>query len=277
MTRSVIATLSFFFIVPIFLQADIFTEDFEGGLYTDGQAIVGTHDWAGIGQAGWFQARATGPSDPAFLGEFYGSLSNNAQGTSSTDSWLYQQVPVVSSGSARAVFDARFSAGGTGGLDSCIVYVSDSDRTPGSAYHEETIASIKVDQGDFFTVHHINWMPVLNVPFDSDTWYRLAIDVNLTGRTWSLQITPWNGSSWGGTLQAEVPGGITDFAFRGTTADDVGLMEFLAMGDVMNDPSGRGFMIDNVAVPEPASLLLLSAFSPVLLGRRKPHAGRVRH
>ena len=270
MTRSVIATLSFFFLVPVFLQADVLVDDFSDG-YTDHQPIVGTNGWGGTGQAAWFQARPTAAGDPAFLGDRFGSLNNNAQGTSATNSWLYRSFSAVSTGTLRATMDVLYQASGSTGLNSCEIYLSDGDKTPGSDYAVGSVATVSVGKGGL-RVFDENMWPITNVDLANDQWYRFQIDMDLDARIWGLQVAEWTDSTLGSFVQAVHPsmeGEVSEFEFRDASADDVGLLEFLATDNVMDDSAGRGFLIDNVVAPEPASLLLLSLFGPTLLGRRK--------
>lgn len=270
MNRSLALTLTFFSLFSSVGSADIIIEDFE--TFAEGQVLPGTDGWAGLGQAGWFQARAPQPGGPAALGGRVASLSNNAEGTSATPAWLNQSFTPVTGGSSSLFFDVLFQASGATGLNSCEIYLSDADKTPGlTNYDVGTLATINVGKGGLL-VHDGNFWPVINVSLTNDQWYRFKIDVDLDGRTWGLQIADWSGETLGAYVQAQRPsttGTESVFGFRDDSIDDLGMLEFLAADDIMDDPAGRGFLVDNInVVPEPLSLGLLLGGGALLL--RKP-------
>ena len=241
-------------------------EDFES--YSDGDTISGTNGWNEAGQGQWFQANTTTGGDPSFLGNAYADMSNNGNGTDNTNSWLFNTFTKQTSGIVTLDLDVLFELGGSGGLDSCNIYLSDGDKTTAENNYTQTAASVSVGAAGL-RIHDGGWRTIDNITIDNDTWYHFKIEADLTQMTWGLEIAMYTGDTLGGATVASYNPGITSFAFRDGGVDDIGLLEFMVGRAIMNDSGGEGFLVDNINVPEPASLGLLGLGGMGILIRRR--------
>lgn len=249
-----------------------FSEDFES--YDPGDAIAGENGWTENYLGDWFEANATVPgTDPGFLGTRYADLGNNTNGTSLVPAILTQTFTKVTGGSLIVEYDACFRAAGPSGLESCNMYLSDGDRTSDVS---ETLQAAAISVGqDGLVVDDGGWQIVQNFDIVNGTWYHAWITVDMDARTWQLAMAAYDVSENLGTpttvYYLDNDNAIVDtFAFRDpdTALDDIGMIEFSTSPLIMNDGSSRGFYVDNINVPEPATLSLL-AVAGVLTRRRK--------
>ncbi len=244
-------------------------ENFES--YDAGQQISGTNGWEACVYGAWFQANATGTGDPSCLGDRYADLSNNDQGTKEENAWLFHSFDASTAGFVEIQFDARFNAVGEGGLDTCKIHLCDSDRTPDT---NSTLQAVGISADTTgLRIHDGGWREVDDSSeIQNDVWYHFWIDVDLDVQSWRLDIAAYSGDSLGAPTAVSWDNGDTIFAFRDSNVNDLGLIEFLATADVMNDDNDepRGFHVDNISVPEPAGLAILSLAAGMALRRKKP-------
>jgi hypothetical protein len=240
-----------------------YNESFEG--YADGASIAGAGGWNEAGVGDWFEARATTTGDPAFLGSRYGDLSNNGNGASYNEGWVFKSFTKVTTGLVVLEYDALFQAAGASGLDGCYVYLSDGDRTPAEYDYSAIATGVGVDT-DGLRVYDNGWRVVDNFAVTNDTWYHFLVTANLDAKTYQVTAAQYTGDVLGGATTVSYSG-VSTFGFRDPTVDDIGMAEFMAGILVMNDTSGRGFFVDNIQTPEPATGLVLLLGG--LLWRRK--------
>jgi len=241
-----------------------FSEDFES--YGAGDAVAGVHGWIETGYGDWFETNAVASGDPSFLGTRYADLGNNGHSNpTSGDARLAQVFGRTTSGILTVDFDVSFSL--VGNLNSCNIFLCDSDRTPSSDVALQGAAIFVGFVG--LRVHDGDWQTVDNFSVQNDTWYHAWITVDLDDRTWQLAMAAYAGETLGATTIVSYAGDDT-FAFRdpGAALDDIGMIEFADSSAVMADSAGRGLYVDNVNVPEPATLSLLAAAGVLAIRRR---------
>jgi hypothetical protein len=242
-----------------------FSENFE--TYDSDQPIIERNGWAELGRGEWFEANATVSGDPSFLGTRYGSLSNNGRGQELSMAWVNHTFDKFSSGILAVGFDVLFQAGGTGGLESCSIYLSDGDKVPGITNTNLIAAAVTVGVNGL-RVHDGGWQVVDSFALENNAWYHFILTVDLTQQTWGMTAAKYTGDVLGSPVTASFAGD-SDFAYRDAAVDDVGLIEFCNAFNVTNDSLHRGFLIDNLNVPEPGVTCLLPAGVAFLKRRRR--------
>ncbi len=248
-------------VVAVSSFASGFSENFES--YNVGQAITGTNDWQSSGLGGNFQANATVSGDPSVLGQRYADLSRNDNSPAEQDGWLWQTFDGVSAGTLTLEFDSRFQAAGA--LYSCTIFLCSSDRVPSLSSVGQTVG-ISVDVNGL-RIHDGGWRVVTNFNLLNDTWYHTQITVDFDAKTWQMAMGAYVGDTVGAMTTVSYSGD-DSFTFIAPAVNDIGMIEFSTTPDIMNDPDARGFHVDNINVPEPATLSVL-AIAGVLAMRRR--------
>jgi hypothetical protein len=249
-------------VVAISSLAMGFSEDFES--YSAGATLAGSNGWLENGLGNFFQANAAVSGDPSFLGTRYADLSRNTNPATADDAWLWQSFTSVASGTLILEFDTNFQA--SGDLDACTIFLSGPDRTPG-LMPNDLAAGISVDL-DGLRVFDGGWRVVTNFNIVNDTWYHSKMTVDMDNQTWQLEMGAYSGDTLDPLTLIAYSSDDT-FTFIDNTVTEIGMIEFSTTYDIMSDPAGRGFYVDNVNVPEPATLSLLGIAGFLTLRRRK--------